>query len=233
MGLFDKIFRPGKNREAEKALQDAEGFFRTLTGYRPVFTTWQGSIYESELVRAAIDARARHLSKLKVETRGSARPDLQAKLRLGPNQWQTWSQFLYRTSTILDVHNTAFIVPVLDESLVTTGYYTVLPTRCEILQYGGEPWLRYTFADGRKAAVELRHCGILTKFQYADDFFGENNAPLDETMQVIHIQNQGIQEAAKNSATYRFIARLTNFSSSDDLAKERQRFSAENLASDA
>lgn len=233
MGLFDKIFRPGRNREAEKALQDAEGFFRTLTGYRPAFTTWQGSIYESELVRAAIDARARHISKLKVETRGSARPDLQAKLRLGPNQWQTWSQFLYRTSTILDVHNTAFIVPVLDESLITTGYYTVLPTRCEILQYKGEPWLRYTFADGRKAAVELRHCGILTKFQYADDFFGENNAPLDETMQVIHIQNQGIQEAAKNSATYRFIARLTNFSSADDLAKERERFSAKNLASDA
>ena len=233
MGLFDKIFRPGRNRKGEEALRDAEGYFRTLTGYRPAFTSWQGCIYESELVRAAIDARARHISKLKVETRGTARPDLQAKLRLGPNQWQTWSQFLYRTSTILDVHNTAFIVPVLDESLVTTGFYTVLPNRCEILQYRGEPWLRYTFTDGRRAAVELRHCGILTKYQYRDDFFGENNSTLDETMQVIHIQNQGIQEAAKNSATYRFIARVTNFSTDADLAKERQRFSAENLSAEA
>ena len=35
MGLFDKIFRPGRNRKGEEALRDAEGYFRTLTGYRP------------------------------------------------------------------------------------------------------------------------------------------------------------------------------------------------------
>lgn len=233
MGLFEKIFRPGKRREAEKALSEAECYFRTLTGYRPVFTSWQGCIYESALVRAAIDARARHISKLKVELRGSARPDLQAKMRLGPNQWQTWSQFLYRTSTILDVHNTAFIVPVMDDGLNVTGYYTVLPSRCEIVQYKGEPWLRYTFTNGLKAAVELRYCGVLTKFQYREDFFGEDNAPLDETMQLVHIQNQGITEAVKNSATYRFVAQVTNFSKAEDLAKERQRFSAENLSADA
>ena len=233
MGLFDKIFRPNKDKEAAQAMASAEGYFRTLTGYRPVFTSWQGSIYESELVRAAIDARARHISKLKVELRGSARPDLQAKMRLGPNQWQTWSQFLARTSTILDVNNTAFIVPVMDEHLVTTGYYTVLPSRCEIVQYRDQPWLRYTFANGQRAAVELCRCAIMTKYQYGDDFFGESNSPLDETMQLIHIQNQGIEESAKNSATYRFAARVTNFSTTEDLAQERQRFSRENLAADA
>lgn len=233
MGLLEDIFRLGKNKKAQKALDEADGFFRTLTGYRPVFTSWQGCIYESEVVRAAIDARARHISKLKVELRGTAKPALQSKMIQGPNQWQTWSQFLYRTSTILDVNNTAFIVPVLDEALETTGYYSVLPSRCEIVEYQGEPWLRYTFSRGAKAAVELRRCGILTKFQYSDDFFGESNAALTETMQVIHIQNQGIEEAAKNSATYRFYATVSNFSKSEDLAKERQRFTAENLASDS
>ncbi|MCI9402203.1 MAG: phage portal protein [Oscillospiraceae bacterium] len=233
MGLFDSIFRPKKDKEAQQALQSAEGFFRTFTGYRPVFTNWKGSIYESELVRAAIEARARHISKLKVDIRGTARPDLQAKLRLGPNQWQTWSQFLARTSTILDVNNTAFIVPVMDEYLVTTGFYTVLPSRCEVVEYKGEPWLRYTFSSGQRAAVELRRCAIMTKYQYDDDFFGSSNAPLDETMQLIHIQNQGIEESAKNSATYRFSARVSNFSTADDLSRERLRFSAENLSADA
>lgn len=233
MGLFDEIFRPKKNKEAEKALREAEGFFTTLTGYQPVFTSWQGCIYESEVVRAAIDARARHISKLKVELRGSAKPDLQSKLMQGPNQWQTWSQFLYRTSTILDVNNTAFIVPVLDEDLRTTGFYPVLPSRCEIVEYKGEPWLRYTFSRGYKASIELRRCAILTKFQYSNDFFGESNSALTETMQVIHIQNQGIEEAAKNSAIYRFYATLANFSKSEDLAKEAARFSAENLSTES
>ena len=128
MSLLDKIFRPAEAQKSEEALREARAFFETLTAYAPVFTNWGGAIYESEIVRASIDARARHISKLKIETFGTANKSLQAKLALGPNQWQTWPQFLARTSTILDIHNTAFIVPVKDDNLTTTGYYPVLPT---------------------------------------------------------------------------------------------------------
>ena len=90
MGLFDSIFRP--NREQQNAVRSE--FFKTLTPYKPVFHSWQGSIYESELIRAAIYARARHISKLKFSATGSAKVGLVAKLNQGPNQWQTWPQFL-------------------------------------------------------------------------------------------------------------------------------------------
>ena len=73
MGLLQDIFRPSKARD-EKALKAARSTFETLTAYPPVFTNWGGAIYESEIVRAAIDARARHISKLKVETIGTANP---------------------------------------------------------------------------------------------------------------------------------------------------------------
>ena len=81
MGLFDKIFKkPAAN-------QPPEGFFKTLTAYTPVFTTWGGELYESELVRSAIHARATHISKLSVSVQGSAQPKLQTKLKAGPNEW--------------------------------------------------------------------------------------------------------------------------------------------------
>ena len=233
MGLLEKIFRPDKAKESEKALTEARGFFKTLTAYTPVFTNWNGAIYESEIVRAAIDARARHISKLKVETFGSANPSLQSKLRQGPNQWQTWSQFLYRTSTILDVNNTAFIVPVFDERMIITGVFPVLPAQCSLVEYDGEVWLRYQFASGQFAAVEFRKCAVLTKHQYRSDFFGDSNFPLRETMQLIHIQNQGIEEGVKNAATFRFMATLNNFSSAADLAKERERFTETNLSTES
>lgn len=233
MSLFQKIFRPDRARESEEALKKATGFFSTLTAYAPVFTSWGGAIYESEIVRAAIDARARHISKLKIEVVGTANQPLQAKLRLGMNQWQTNSQFLYRTSTILDVNNTAFIVPIFDERMVITGYYTVLPTNCEILEYKGEPWLRYQFASGEIGAVEFRKCAVLTKHQYKKDFFGDSNRPLTETMQLIHIQNQGINEAVKNSNTFRFMAQVSNFTKPEDLAKERTRWTEHNFSADA
>ena len=220
MGLFDSIFRPNREQEKAKVAQ----FFKTLTPYKPVFHTWQGSIYESELIRAAIYARARHISKLKFESVGSAKIGLQAKLHQGPNQWQTWPQFLSRTSTILDVHNTAFIVPVKDKSLTTTGYFTVLPDRCEVLEYKDEPWLRYKFHDHSVGAVRLNECVILTQHQYKRDFFGETNYALEPTIKMLDLNKQGIEEAIKNGATFRFWAKMQNFTMDEDLKKEAQRF---------
>ena len=220
MGLFDAIFRP--NREMQKA--EVSQFFKTLTAYKPVFHTWQGSIYESELIRASINARARHISKLKFESTGSTKMSLQAKLKQGPNQWQTWPQFLARTSTILDIHNTCFIVPVKDKNLVTTGYFTVLPDRCEVLEYKDEPWLRYRFHNNQIAAVRMSECVVLTQSQYKRDFFGETNAALEPTIKMLDLNKQGVEEAIKNGATFRFWAKATNWNLDADLKKEADRF---------
>lgn len=225
MGLFEKIF--GQKRVSIPAGQ----YFKMLNGYSPVFTSWNGKLYESALVRSAIHARATHSSKLHIDFQGKVNTKIVSRLRRAPNDWQTWSQWLYRTSTILDMQNTAFIVPVLDQYGSTSGVYTVLPSRCELVDYGGHIWLRYAFATGQYAAIEFEKCQILTKFQYSSDFFGESNAALNPTMELINIQNQGIAEGVKNSATYRFMARLANFSSPDDLAAERKRFTKNNLAS--
>lgn len=225
MGLFDRIFG---NRPKEKARY--EETFKMLDGYTPRFTSFGGGIYESELIRAAINARATHMSKLKVETYGAARPALQNKLKNNPNEFQTWSQFQYRLSTLLDVNNTAFITPVFDPYGEPSGIYTPLPTKCEIVAYDGVPYLRYEFSRGKIAAVELEYCGIMTKYQYRSDFFGESNEALRQTMDLIHIQNQGIEEGVKSAATYRFMAKLSNFAKPEDLAKERERFTTENLA---
>lgn len=230
MGLFDYIFKPKAAKESQKALANANGYFKTLTAYEPIFTSWTGCIYESELVRAAIDARARHISKLKVTFEGSANPKLQARMRLQPNKFQTYSQFLYRVSTILDNTNNCVITPVFDDQLNVIGYIPVLPNNCKLLEYKGEPWIRYEFSNKKVGAVKLSECALLTKFQYKSDFFGESNRALDETMNLIHVQNQGIEEAVKNSVTYRFMARLDNFALSSDLKKERERFVENNLA---
>jgi hypothetical protein len=229
VGLLEKIFRRPRGGGGS-----AESLFRTLTAYTPVFRSWDGKLYEAALIRAAIDARARHAAKLSVTINGSARPRLTGALRVRPNALMTWSQYLYRLSTILDMQNTAFIVPVLGgPELEPTGVFPVLPDRCEVLDVGSEAWLRYRFASGQTAAVELSACGIMTKFQYRDDLFGTDNAALGSTMELINLQDQAIAEAVKNSATYRFMARVSNFSKTEDLKKERQRFTRENFSAEA
>lgn len=227
MGLFEKIFG---NRPKEGRYEEA---FKMLNGYTPQFRSWGGEVYEMELIRSAINARATHISKLAVEMKGAARPALQAKMKHAPNEFQTWSQFLYRLSTILDVHNTAFICPIYDIYGEPSGIYTPLPHKCEIVQFNNVPYLRYTFSNQQKAAIELSYCGIMTKYQYKNDFMGESNHALFPTIDLINIQNQGIEEGVKSAASYRFMAKLTNFSKDEDLAKERKRFTAKNFARDA
>lgn len=228
MGFFDRFL---KNRP--KPQGKYEGEFKMFNGYTPRFVSWNGHIYESELCRSAINARATHISKLKFNVFGSAKPALQNKLRRGPNEFQSWSQFLYRLSTILDIHNTAFIVPVFDRFGEISGVFVPLPQSCEVVQYNGDPYLRYEFRWGEKASIELTSCGILTKFQYTSDLFGEQNDALRPTMELINMQNQAIEEGVKSAATYRFYAQVNNFSKPEDLKKERKRFSEENFSREA
>lgn len=221
MSLLDKIF--GKKPEVPSK-KEISSFFKTFTGYSPVFTSWGGALYEVQQVRSAINIIATHVSKLKVEIEGSSKAIIKATLIHRPNEFSTWSQFLYRLATILYVQNTAFIVPILDKFGRVTGIYPVLPNTCEIVEFEGVLYLRYTFRNGDKAAIELDRCGIMTKFQYKDDFFGEKNSALNPTLSLIDINNQGIREGIKSSASFRFMAKTTNFTKEDDLAKERKRF---------
>jgi len=226
MGLFDAIFKNTKQPAK------FDGYWDMLTTYRPIFSTWNGNLYESELVRSAIDSRARHISKLKAEFTGSAKPKMVTGLAKNPNELQTWGQFLYRLSTILDMQNTAFIVPVFDDFNSISGVFPIMPQQCEVVSANGNPWIRYKFSTGMSAAVRLDEIGIMTKFQYEDDLYGSKNSALRNTMQLIEIQNKGIEEAVKNSATYRFMAQVNNFAKPDDLEKERKRFSTKNFAKD-
>ena len=228
MGLFD-IFLKRRPATPDRAPDS----FAMINGHKAHFEAFGKNVYQSELVRAAIHARATHISKLNVQIEGAARPALRSKMKHAPNQFMTWSQFMYRLSTILDIHNTAFIVPIYDEYGEPSGIFCPVPDRCEVVSYDGVPYLRYEFSWKEKAAIELTYCGIMTKFQYKSDFFGEDNHALFPTMELIHIQNQGIEEGVKSAASYRFMARVNNFTKVEDLAKERRRFTEENFSKDA
>lgn len=231
MSVIDKIL--GRTKEAEKVIESGKTF-KLVSAYDPVFRDWRGQIYESMLVRAAIDARSRHVSKLKVEFIGSAKPDLSARLSKRPNPWDTWSQFLYRVNTILDATNNCLLVPIYDDGLNKIGFFPVLVSEVKIVEYKGELWLKYKYRNGmRTAACRLIEAALLRKFQFRNDFFGESNGSLDETMDLITIQKQGIKEAIKSTNSYKFMAQSSNFALASDLEKDQANFSERNFGKEA
>ena len=227
MGAFSKLF--GKIK-ADRLLG---GFFQMLDGYTPIFTTYDGGVYEMELTRACIHTFANHCSKLQPKVSGTDARGIQAMLDSKPNLFMTSAQFLYKVATIYETQNTCFIVPVLDQFERIVGYYPVTPDMTELREQNGEPFLVYTFGNGEKAAIELARVGVVSKFLYRNDLMGEDNRALEPTMQLLATQNQGIAEGIKNSASYRFMATVSNFTKGKDLAAERRNWVAENMGPDA
>jgi len=222
MGMFEKIF----GRKEQPAALKSAGTFKLLEGYTPVFTTWRGSIYESELIRASLDTWGRHAAKLKANIKGTANPVLQNRLKVRPNEFQEWSQFLYQTATVLGVRNNVFLVPTRNEKGETNGMINIIPEDWELIDYRDEPYIRFTLSSNKKRAEKLADVGIMTRFQYRSELFGENNEAMRPVLDLIEMQRQGIKEGIKNGATYRFSAQSDNWATDDDLGKEMERFNA-------
>ena len=228
MGYFSNLF--ARNNPDRKRARET---FQFIEGYSPVSRTFQGEIYESDLIRASLDAHARHDAKLRIESKGSAQTSLRSRLKLAPNGWQTWPKFLYQASMILYGRNTLFIGPIYSRTGEKTGIQVLTPRKWELLDVDDVLWVRFYLEKNKRAAVELKDLGIMTRFQIGSQLFGENNRALKDTLDLQEIQRQGIEEAVKNSASYRFWGRSTNWSRDVDLKKERERFNDYNFKKDS
>ena len=227
MGLIEKLF--GKKKPAGNGQNTST--VETFTAYSPVFTSWGGQLYESALVREAIYAKARHIMKLKFDMRGSAQRSLYNAVKVKPNPWSTWPDFLERCNNIYETENNLIVIPVLNDLGDMRGFWPVFPSGCEVREADGKPYLVYQLQSGKRQAMELDKCMIMRKHQLKNDFFGDGNGCLSPTMEMITTFEQSIMESVKNAASYRFMAQVTNYMFDEDLTKERKRFDKLNFKS--
>ena len=226
MGLFDSI------RKKEKIESKVNSYFQTMNVYTPSFTTFEGSIYEMELTRAAIHSFATHCSKLKPEVSGSGNQTFARMLQYKPNSLMDTKKYLYRLATSYMVDNTAIIAPLYDASYENIiGFYPLATPKVRIQEANGIKYIRYEFEPGNFGVFRLDDAGIMNQFQYKNEIFGESNACLYPTMELINTNNQGIVEGVKSSATLRFLAKIAQTLRPDDLEKERKRFIESNFNS--
>ncbi len=216
--MFDEVFhRP--------QMLAVNGYFSTFTAYQPAFTTWTGGIYEAELTRSIIESGANHASKLKPEIRGTAQSHATASLAHQPNPWMTTPQFIKRIYTMLQVNDTALIIPLFaDDNATMVGYYPVLPSACTACDVDGELWLKLDFPTSESVYVEWSRCGVMTRHQYRSDLFGDGTNVLNPTLELMHAQTEGELNAIKQNAVVRFIGKLSQNRNDTDKAKAQKDF---------
>lgn len=228
MGLFD-FYREYRRRKTIS--QKSAEYWQLINGYHPVYSNYNGNLYEMAQVRSAIHAAANHRSKLSVEVVGPRYRDLAKVIGIRVNPFQTTSQFLYKVSTTLDCTNSCIIIPIYDSPVADhiVGFWPVNPQAAEIIENDGEVYIRYSYY-GQSRAIELDRCGVVRKMDFRSEIFGDSNAALFPTLDLIEVHNKSIQEAVKASAAIRFLAKLTGTFKPDDVSKERKRFVDDNLS---
>ena len=216
--MFDTVFhRP--------QMLAVNGYFSTFTAYQPTFTSWTGGIYEAELTRSIIESGANHASKLKPEITGTAQSHATASLAYQPNPWMTTPQFIKRIYTMLQVNDTALIIPLFaDDNVTHVGYYPVLPSTCTAYDVGGELWLKLDFPTSESVYVEWSRCGVMTRHQYRSDLFGDGTNVLNPTLELMHAQTEGELNAIKQNALIRFIGKLSQNRNDTDKEKAQKDF---------
>lgn len=221
---LEKIFPSRKRR--------GTATFKTFTEFNPMFSAWDGTVYEQELTRAVIDRFATAVSKLKPEYKGTNHPSVERMVLTYPNPMMTWSKFLYRLATVYEVDSNVAIIPGFAKDMQTiTSVFPLKFEVAEIVEYAGKPWVIFHTASGDEFVIEFENCAILSKHQYTSDIFGEPNC-INSTMKLIHAQDEAQENAIRNGASIRFIGALAGQVREEDMKKKRERFIADNLASD-
>lgn len=225
MGIFSRI----QQRKQTKILTSA---FKVLNSYSPAFSTYNGGIYEMELTRSAINAIALHCSKLNPVCTGNYRhSDLVKLIQTRPNYLMTTQQFLLKLVTILLCENNAFIVPIYSnysaEKII--GFYPVRSSGARIVEEDGVDYLVYKI-NNEEYVCEYSSVGHLRNHFYSKEYIGDSNEVCSPTLDLINTQNQGIKEGIKNSASIRFLARLTNTLLPEHLKKEQKVLRETNLS---
>lgn len=235
LGLLDRIVSPVRNLFAKPTNEISTGY-KTFTEYSPNFTSWDGTLYEQALTRSIVECIATHCSKLKPEFvtpdgSGGSLPRIQRLIASWPNDMMTWPTFLKRCATLYYVETTLFVVPEYDarDQGTIVGIWPLKPSYTELIEYEGEPWLRFHLATGETQAYPFYDVVILTRFQLDSDVFGGGNLPLTSTLRLMEAQRQAEEVALKTGADIRFIGRVGQIMHGNDLSEKRKQFAEDNL----
>lgn len=226
--LFNLIFGP-----KPAAPPGAVSQLRMLNSYSPVFTAFGDNAYDSDDVRAAVDAVARNVAKLhpkhiRKDATGSitnVMDGLQYMLETQPNPYMDAYTFLYKVTTQLLLQNNAFIFVRYDDAGNVLGLYPIPFSNIQLLESGGAVYAKFSFTGGESVTVAYTELIHLRRFFYRSDLYGEPNMQaLGTTLETVCTANQGVANAVKSSNALRGILKVSNALKPKDLKEKQQAF---------
>lgn len=207
--------------------------YKLITDEGDGFYAWNGNLYQSDIVRAAIRPKAQAIGKIvgKHIRYGAdgikVNPEPYMRFLLEePNPYMTGQMLQEKLAVQLELNNNAFAYIDRDENGYPIAIYPITAVTSEAIQDDrGELFLRFTLKNGK--TVTFRYADIihLRKDFNNNEIFGDSPAKaLTSLMEIVNTTDQGIIKAIKNSNVIRWLLRFNQSLRPEDIKKQTKDF---------
>lgn len=232
----------GKFSNFIKRVTSSKGFSRVelVTQNNSNFFLWGNKAYDSDTVRACVNAQALRFSKLQLKHireiyKGTEKdlvinPEPYIKFLLEePNPYTTMDMLLYKTSVLLSLSGNAFWLILRDENGLPIELY-LIPAKSVNDLYDDQGHLVYEFIVGNAQTFRFDSADVI----HLRDDYGEHEVfgsgkfkALAPLLEITETTDRGIINAIRNSGIVKWLLKYTSALRPEDLKSNAKKF-AEN-----
>lgn len=224
--------RSPTNQTADRPSE--KNVIKMITTQGEYYYSWNGKLYESDIVRACIRPKVKAIGKLvgkhiRDDPKSGIKVNPEANIRFllsEPNPYMTGLQMQEKVANQLCLNNNAFILIVRDENGKAMQLYPI-PCISAEAKYNetGELFIKFMYRSGKTGTFRYSDIIHLRQDYNENDIFGESPAPaLSQMMNVIGTIDQGIIKAIKNSGIIRWLLTFNSNLRDEDIKKNVQKF---------
>ena len=201
------------------------------------YYSWNGKIYESDIVRACITPKikaigkllAKHVRETITESGKDIKVNPDAYMRFlleEPNPYMSGQKLQERMAAQLAINKNAFALIVRDEKGLPTQIYPIPCDYAEaVYNANGDLYLKFTMEGGQVFTFAYSDVIHIAEDVNNGSIFGTPIMPaLAPLMEVVTTTDQGIIYAIKNSAVIRWLLKFTTSTRDEDIEKATKRF---------
>ena len=209
MGLISKIRDAFTNRSISQV--------KLMTEQGNSYFLWNGSVYQSDIVRACMRPKVKQIGKLVAKhIRETILEDGSIKLEINPtyymkmlleepNPLMTGQMLQEKMAAQLILNNNAFALISRNDDGLPVGIYPITATNVEaVYSAAGVLSLSFTLRNGKIYTFPYTDLIHLRSDYNENDIFGSTLAPvLLPLLNVVTVTDQGLINAVKNSSVIR------------------------------
>lgn len=213
--------------------------YKLVTNYGNGFFGWNGKVYESDIIRSAIEVKATTIGKAVAKHIRSGvgdsiavNPDVYIQFLLSdPNPLMSGQMLQEKMITQLELNNNAFAFVQNDANGMPTAIWPIVANSVEAIQDNqGNLYLKFYMPNAQTYIFPYAQVIHLRKDFNKDEIFGESNGPtLAPLMEIVTTTDQGIVSAIKNSAAVRWLLKFNTAMRPEDIEKNTKAFVASYL----